>query len=358
MAKNKVTKTTEADIAAAAQGGRSNRTSPRNQQPKRGDKSDQTPSSTSTSSKPPDKTSTKASLKQSKTTKVLSASSNDPTTNVTAPKQGGDGSVSDDRNKIDSIISPTNKVAVNKETSTVVAATEESKVPSTETNSSDKNTGSTKSRTSASVSNAGTAADAASAAADGGGVFEAQEDATAAAAAADAAATTATTAQTTVAAVAPGNDSFTVTKNDAKAATDTASASGSHKTPSKQSTARNGSSLVTPDQNTLQYTHARYECGSFTEDIINNSNLLALNVMVTKDETTGEMVTLPANQTNLDHQKMIEIQSTFAGHFPQGPKILNESSLAIYISEKRDRAEVNEVSKLNSTEIKSERYCQ
>jgi hypothetical protein len=240
------------------------------------------------------------------------------------------------------------------EPSTVVAAAAGSKAPSTETNSSDRNTDySTKSKTRASLPNAGTAADAsaasaaASAAADVGGVSEAREDSAAAAAAADAAATT---AQTTVAAAAPGNDSSTVTNNDAKAATDTATgtASASHKTPCKQSTAKNGSSAVTPDQNTpdpvtFQYSHARYSCGGFTEDIINNANLLSLTVMVTKNEETGEMVFLPANQTDLDHQKVVDIQSTFADHHPNGPMIISESSLAVFVCEKRDQAEVNQV---------------
>ena len=339
------------------------RKSPRKNTTTSGNKSNKNPSSSSTSTKSRANPSTKASMKKSSTSKANSASSNDPNIGVkpaktaaAAPKQGRGGSASDStKNKNGSVIFPTKKSAVDKETSHVDTAAEKSKALSTVTNSSDKNTGSNKPKTSASVSDAGTSAAAATAASavDGSDVPRDPEDATAAASAAAASAAAAAAA---AAAVDQGKDGSAAKTN--VAATD------SNSTPSKQNKANATAGLtsVTPDQGTIQgkvssppAESANWYSNGFSEHVYNNVHLLSLTCLTSKDPETGDLVTLAGNQTNIEHQKVMDIQRAYAEYFPDGPKLTNTDSMAIHICQKRDEDEVSTVSaKFISARIKTD----
>ena len=339
------------------------RKSPRKNPTTSGNKSDKNPSSSSTSTKSRANPSTEVSMKQSSTSKVNSASSNDPNIGVkpakkaaAAPKQGRGGSASDDstKNKNGSVIIPTKKSAVNKETSHVDTAAEKSKPPSTVTNSSDKNTGSNKSKTNASVSDAGTSAvEAAASAVDGSDDPRASEDAAAAAA-----------ANVAAAAAAAANAAAVDQGKDGSAAKTKSAATESNTTPSKQNNANATAGLtsVTPDQGTIQgkvstppAESVNWYNNGFSEHVYNGVHLLSLTCLTSKDPKTGDLVTLAGNQTNIEHQKVMDIQRAYAGYFPDGPKLTNTDSMAIHICQKRDEDEVSAVSaKFISTRIKTD----
>ena len=83
--------------------------------------------------------------------------------------------------------------------------------------------------------------------------------------------------------------------------------------------------------------------------------LLSLTCLTSKDPKTGDLVTLAGNQTNIEHQKVMDIQRAYAEYFPDGPKLTNTDSMAIHICQKRDEDEVSAVSaKFISTRIKTD----